>query len=171
MRWTTVKHKDLSDADKIRIATLKNQHWPYGIDSQLLWMEENIKMDDVHLLGEVDDGIAPTLGAYITLSNLKVTIDGKCFDFIGAGGVCVDKRIQHSGFGKQLMNTADMYIREQGKPGIFLCKDAVLGFYIKCGWKILHYDSALIAGKVFEHHIMLNDRVCSCVNIAFDRNF
>ena len=52
MIWKTVKNTDLSVVEKLQIAELKNQYWPYGIASQIRWMKDNIQKNDVHLMGE-----------------------------------------------------------------------------------------------------------------------
>lgn len=171
MNWRVVKHKDLSMAEGLRIAYLKDQYWPYGLESQILWMRDNIGLDDVHLMGEQMDGDEMVLKAYITLTNLKIEIDQQHIDFIGVGGVCVDKIIQHSGMGRLLMNEARKYINRQNKPGILLCKDTLVPFYEKCDWGLLHYQSACVAGNNYEHNIMLLDKDCTCSNIIIDKNF
>jgi len=171
MNWKLVKHKDLTMADGLRIAYLKEQHWPYGLESQILWMRDNIALDDVHLMGEKQDGDKIVLEAYITLSNLTVTIDNQQIDCIGVGGVCVDKTIQHSGIGRLLMQEAEMYITKQGRLGILLCKESLVSFYKKCGWKLVQYKSASVAGINYEHNIMLLGKNCTCSNIIIDKNF
>lgn len=171
MNWKVVKHKDLSMTEGLRIAYLKDQHWPYGLESQILWMKDNIAMDDVHLLGEEQDGDKVDLKAYITLTNLSVVVDGLHINCLGVGGVCVDKAMQHLGIGRLLMQEAGKYIKEEKQLGILLCKDSLVPFYKKCGWKLFRYKAALVAGKNYEHNIMLFDKDCTCSNIIIDKNF
>lgn len=171
MNWKVVKHKDLSMAEGLRIAYLKDQHWPYGLESQILWMKDNIEMDDAHLMGEEQDGNMVELKAYITLTNLSVMIDDLYIDCLGVGGVCVDKAIQHSGIGRLLMQEARKYINKQGRMGILLCKAPLVPFYEKCGWEPVQYQSALVAETNYEHNIMLLGKKCTCSNIIIDRNF
>lgn len=171
MNWKVVKHRDLSMAEGLRIAYLKDQHWPYGLESQILWMRENIGIEDAHLMGEDQDGEEIILKAYITLSNLNVVIDDQCLKCIGIGGVCVDKAIQHSGIGRHLMQKAGDYISEHDQIGILLCKDSLVPFYEKCGWKLVHYQKAVVAGNNYERNIMLLDKDCTCSNIIIDKNF
>ena len=167
MNWKVVKHKDLSIIESKRIANLKDQHWPHGLESQLLWMKVNIGMDDAHLMGEEQD----ILMAYITLTNLSVIIDDQQLDCTGVGGVCVEKAMQHSGIGSLLMQEAGKYIEERAQLGILLCKDPLVPFYEKCGWKRVQYKSASVAGINYEHNIMLLGKNCTCSNIIIDKNF
>mgnify|MGYP000856164634 CR=1 FL=1 len=171
MNWKVVKHKDLSMAEGLRIAHLKDQHWPYGLESQILWMKNNIAMDDAHLMGEEQDESEVDLRAYITFTNLVVMIDDLQVSCIGVGCVCVDKTVQHTGTGKNLMQEAEKYINEQGQMGILLCRDPLVPFYEKCGWKLVQYKSAFVAGNNYDHNIMLLGKNCACSNIIIDKNF
>ena len=171
MNWKVVKHKDLSMAEELQIAYLKEQHWQYGLESQILWMRDNIQEDDAHLIGERSDDKKTIIQAYLTLINLIVKIDGQCLDYIGVGCVCVDKAYQQTGIGRHLMKEAELYIKEQNKCGILLCKNTLVPFYKKCGWHQLEYQSATVAGNQYEHNIMLLDKACTCSNITIDRNF
>lgn len=171
MNWRFLVHKDLSSAEKISIAKLKDQHWQYGVESQIRWMNENIYLNDMHLIGEKEAEGKVKIQAYITLSNVQVIIDGISHEFIGIGGVCVDKCAQHSGIGRQLMEKADEYLDEQKKNGILLCKDALVEFYRKCGWESVCYQRAVVKGKKYKKQIMLFKRECNCESITISRNF
>lgn len=171
MIWKVVKHKDLSLAEGLRIAYIKDQHWTYGLESQILWMRDNIEMNDVHLMGEEQVGNTITLKAYITLINIIVIIDDHYINCLGVGGVCVDRGSQHLGVGRLLMGEANKYIRGQHKQGILLCKDTLIEFYAKCGWKLLNFQAASIAGNNYENNIMLLDKDCTCSNIIINKNF
>lgn len=171
MNWKVVRNRDLLRTEGLRIAYLKDQHWPHGLESQLLWMKENIGMDDAHLLGEEQNRDQLMLMAYSTLSNINIVIDDQKLGCIGVGGVCVDKAFQHSGMGRCLMREAAKYITEQGKVGILLCKEPLIPFYKKCGWKLVQYKSAFVASNIYEHHIMLLDKDCVCSNIIIEKNF
>lgn len=171
MNWKIVNHKDLSMAEGLRIAYLKDQHWPYGLESQILWMRDNIEAEDTHLMGEEQHGEKIDLLAYLTFTKVKTIVDEEQNNCIGVGGVCVDKSKQRSGLGKLLLQEAARYIITQEKTGILLCKDALVPFYEKCGWKLLKYQTAFVAGMKYEHNIMLLDKDCNCSNIILDKNF
>lgn len=171
MIWKAIKHNELSNEERMQIAELKNQHWPYGIESQLSWMDANIQLNDVHLLGVEQTGNGEKLRAYSTITALKVCIDGKHDEFLGVGGVCIDKNLQHSGIGRLLLNVTGEYIERQDKQGILLCKETLQGFYKKCGWKLLDYEMAMVANRKYEQKIMLSMSKCSCNEIVIDRNF
>jgi len=157
--------------EKLRIAELKEQHWQYGIESQLQWMKDNIISNDYHLMGEEVDGEVVSLRAYISIIQLNIKIDGEIYDALGIGGVCVDKSIEHSGYGKLLVREACKYIISKGKTGILLCNDELKNFYEKCGWNQLIFERAEVAGIRYFNNIMLLFGVCKCSLITINRNF
>ena len=171
MIWRTVQHEALSLKDMVRIATLKDQHWTHGIDSQLRWMMGNTREGDIHLMGEeIVDG-QPHLIAYMTLFRVKAKLDAAILDAIGVGCVCVDKTALGSGLGKQLVLEANRRIRDRGQPGLLLCQDRLAGFYEKCGWSLLSYETATVAGAPYDKCIMTLDPMKSPVSVQIDRNF
>ncbi len=169
MNWRFIAHKDLTTAEEICIAKLKDQHWKYGFKSQIRWMKENIRPDDLHLVGEVEINGKIKIQAYSTLSNIRVIIDGKTYKFIGIGNVCVEKDVQHSGIGMQLMDVVGKYLDEEN--GILLCKDALVNFYEKNGWKFVYYQQATVGERDYKNQIMLFKRDCKCKSIIISRNF
>lgn len=171
MEWKFVKHKCLSVAEGMQIACLKDQHWQYGIKSQILWMNDNLEDNDIHLICKNTDGRDSILQAYITLTNLCVEIDGQYLECVGVGCVCVDKTCQHTGLGRLLIEKANSFIKEQKKYGILLCKDALVSFYEKCGWKRIQYESATVADNRYDHNIMLLGKACICSKIKIGKNF
>ena len=171
MNWEYVKHKDLSKDDIIKISYLKEQHWPHGIESQILWMRNNIKANDIHLMGFLNSRTDSTLNAYMTLTNLQVSIDSIVICAIGVGCVCVEKSVMLSGMGKKLMFEANSFIIQEKKQGVLLCKDNLQGFYNKCGWHKLNYHTATVASQLYDKCIMALNIIDNCKEIDIDRNF
>ncbi|WP_373219450.1 GNAT family N-acetyltransferase [Ruminococcus sp. 5_1_39BFAA] len=168
LNWNVVEHKDLSGKTRNSIAELKNQHWSYGIKSQIDWMNKNIQADDYHLLGVDSSGV---LRAYLTLVHIQVKYDGKDDDALGIGGVSVDKSVEHSGIGKQLVSVANAYIKKKGKMGLLLCKDRLTEFYKKCEWVNVDCKIAYVDGQTFENVVMIYPHELKCESISIDRNF
>ena len=158
----------MSTADLRNIAVLKNQHWPYGMDSQIRWMKDNVSDEDSHLLG-LNEG--HKLVAYITVAKLCVVIDGVSNNSIGIGGVCIDKELERQGYGRILVNKANDFIRQQSSNGLLLCKEKLVDFYKKCGWLDVSFNRATVAGNAFCHKIMAFPNTFKCESITIDRNF
>lgn len=150
--WKFIVHKDMRD-ELIQIAALKDQHWTHGIASQIMWMEENIHSEDVHLVGINND--SNEIIAYMALMNVNVIINNLSFAFLGLSNVCVDNRFAREGIGSQLVNQANRYIVENQKNGILLCKDSLIAFYNKNGWSLLKYKEAYIMDDSYNKNVML----------------
>ncbi len=168
LNWSIVAHRDLTNETRICIAELKNQHWSYGIESQLNWMSKNVHAEDSHLLGVDRSG---TLRAYLTLVRIKVDYGEEENDAVGIGGVCVDKSVEHIGLGKQLVATANAYIESKTKIGLLLCKDGLVEFYKKCKWITVDCETAYVGGQSFDNIIMTYPFDLKCKRISIDRNF
>jgi len=172
MKWRIVNHNSISREDLLMISKLKDQHWSFGIDSQVDWIKKNIKDGDVHLIGEEtvsERGIA--IRAYATLTHLQVSIDNENHTGIGIGSVCVDKELLHQGLGKELILEANKYINNCKCLGVLLCKDYLVAFYKKCNWNLLKYNVAEVGGIDFKQNIMVLDNVDFCRSIIINRNF
>ena len=168
MNWKTIPHEALTEADARRIAALKDQHWTHGLDSQLRWIADNTRAGDVHLLGE---DAAGRLAAYMTLFQVQARLDETALSALGVGCVCVDKTALGQGLGKKLMAAASRYIREREAPGILLCKESLVGFYSKCGWNRLSYETATVAGAPYDKCIMTQKPLPAAASVSIDRNF
>lgn len=166
-----IKTKDLSPDQLSAIAQLKDQHWKYGIESQKEWIRKNILSDDTHLMLNSIEGGVKRLRAYLHLAAVEVQTDGVLSEMIGIGNVCVDAEVEHKGFGRLLMDTAEIYITSLNKTGILLCKPKVEGFYQSCGWKIVNGGNVQISSHPF-YDIVMTDRVnMDHKTLAFNRNF
>lgn len=171
MKWEFIRHCDLSSNEKYQIAKIKDQHWPYGINSQLEWMKKNIRDEDVHLIGK-NETENRDLIAYLTLTKINILIDTEGYEAIGVGGVCVEKKHQHIGLGQNTMKEASAYISNREKIGVLLCKDSLIKFYDICGWKKLKYKKAITDRVEYSNNIMVLDyKKLSCDIVTIDRIF
>lgn len=145
-----IEHRDLSEKELNEIAALKEQHWPYGIDSQKHWICNQFLGDDRHMMlykGEI-------LCAYVGLTKLEVEIGGGWISMIGIGNVCVAQIMQGTGFGSEIMKAVNDLLIRHHEEGILLCHQPLLFFYKKLGWKVVDYDDAYIANRPFNEYIM-----------------
>lgn len=171
LRWKIIQHSEITDSDLVAIASLKDQHWIHGVDSQLEWMSRNIERSDFHILGESADD---KLVAYLALVNIEVTINNQycSCSYLGLSNVCVDKTIEKKGLGSKLLFHANEFIKENNRPGILLCKDALIPFYAKNGWRMLKYHNAVVGPEDYLKNIMIFNCDLTCVNSIFvSKNF
>lgn len=171
LRWKIVQHNDITDSDLIAIARLKDQHWTHGIDSQLEWMTRNLERSDFHLFGANTDA---ELVAYLALVNINLTIndeDCSC-SYLGLSNVCVDRNIEKKGMGSKLIFHANEFIKKNNRPGILLCKDSLIPFYTKNGWRVLEYHNAVVGREDYLKNIMIFNCGLTRVNSIFvSKNF
>ncbi len=168
LNWKYVINSALSKKISYQIAELKEQHWKYGIDSQLQWMHLNIKNDDYHILGLDEQN---QILAYATIVCINVLIDGRKNNYYGLGCVCIDKRIEGQGYGKKLIENANIFLQHNDKIGFLLCKESLVSFYKKCNWKEVSYSKATVSKQQYNLKIMAFPKMIDCNCIIIDRNF
>lgn len=167
--WQFVENRSIGHREKYGIAKLKDQHWNYGIESQINWMDNNLNDSDVHLLG-IDN--SNSIVAYLTISNVQIEFNSKKYSMLGIGNVCVDKSIEKLGYGRRLIHKANEYITEIGQNGILLCKDSLVEFYKKCDWVECLYQEAFICNNVYSKNILLYPSLGENITIIrINRNF
>ena len=114
------------------ICLLKDKNWFYGLENQLDWIQNNIEVEDIHVLGYIND----KLDAYANLVRRKILInDDFEMTILGIGNVCVaDKGL---GMGKFLMEEINNFLLRTKFAGILLCKNRYVNFYINNNWYLL----------------------------------
>mgnify|MGYP000882283822 CR=1 FL=1 len=168
IKWQIIKHGDTDLEMLIKIAGIKDQHWTHGIDSQIEWINKNIRYDDYHLLGYVDEKTV----AYISIVHVNVSIDEKLLECLGIGNVCVDVEFGKNRLGSRLVCEANRFILDSGFTGILLCKSELIPFYKKNGWNVLEYNEAIVAGIPYDKIVMiLENESLRCSKIVIDKNF
>lgn len=169
INWKIIFNSDILNCDIKKIVELKNEYWPYGIDSQMEWIRENILAEDAHMLAETQDG---NLVAYLTLTKVDLRINSLNYKMLGIGNVCVEKMLLGKGYGKALVQKASRYINNCGLLGVLLCKENLVPFYTKCGWTNIQYKRASVAGVDYTYKIMMTNKICdSNAVIEVIRNF
>lgn len=150
LRIDIQKHKDIPRKQLEEIASLKDQHWPHGIDSQINWILDNYEENDIHLILYREE----TPVAYASLNVISCQMDSREEEILGLGGVCVDRSCQKQGLGKEIVEAANRYIAQQKMPGLLLCHKELTEFYSRCGWLDMSCGKVTVAGKDFDHCVM-----------------
>lgn len=84
----TVKHSEATPLDLDRAISLKSVAWPYPKESQIQWMRENLKPEDLHVF-LMQDG---TDVAYLNIAMVYATINGTPTLCAGIGNVCSSRK-------------------------------------------------------------------------------
>ena len=143
-----IRHGDLSIKEVLEIIDIKSIAWPYDADSQFRWMIRNLRENDLHfLLRNVD---RQTIVAYLNLVEIKAIFeDGRDTICWGLGNVC--SREKGKGTGREIMSMLNDFVLTSGHPALLLCKEPVIGFYSKMGWR----EIKNMTGMSPEVHVMI----------------
>lgn len=169
--FSAIRNCELDNKLRGRIIALKQQSWPYPVESQIKWLEENLEAGDEHLYAEDGEG---KLVAYLNIVRLQPAIDGITTALHGVGNVCVDQAVMKKGLGKQIVLYAEKRLEEKESCGILLCSAALAGFYQKCGWREAFFSQVKIAGRCFDQKVMTYGMGFGDTDgktVAFTRNF
>lgn len=143
-----IKHKNVSKQQLDIIIKIKSVAWDYSYDQQLKWINENISDDDVHcLLLENGNPVA-----YMNLIDTWINVDGKNFDMFGVGNVCSYKK--GHGYGGILMHKINEFIELNKRIGLLLCRDQLIPFYSKYGWKTVDARQIEFSYPIDGIHVM-----------------
>ncbi len=143
-----IKHKDILYCDLLRAIAVKSIAWPYPIDSQVKWIENNLSSEDLHVLLS-DDGKAI---AYMNL--VKITFEANDAEFLayGVGNVCAIEK--HHGYGTELMTRVCEFLSSNRMAGMLFCKSSLVRFYERFGWDDVDLEFCVEPHLPDDIHIM-----------------
>jgi predicted GNAT family N-acyltransferase len=129
MELEIIKHRDILFRDLLRAITVKSFAWPHPIESQVKWIIDNIDDEDEHvfLKGGTKDL------AYMNLVRISFSANDTDFMAYGIGNVCAAEK--GKGYGRELMNRVNDYLKEKNICGLLYCRDALVPFYKLYGWE------------------------------------
>lgn len=110
----------LSLEEKNDIIQLKKQFWQYDYDSQIEWMNQNIKNDDINVM--IYNCYGELVGYCLIMKRSCHIVDS----FI------VDAKYRGCGFGRGLMG----HVMNIIDTGFLLCETKNILFYEKLGWNL-----------------------------------
>ncbi len=135
------------------INKLKNQYWKHTEEEHLRWFKDNILSEDLHIQLFLDE----SLRAYLNMVHIDIVSDEKKYSVLGIGNVCVDKEVEHLGYGTLLVAAANAIIKKMKTGGLLLCHEELIHFYLKNGWKEKKYNDVRIKGIPFKYIVMAFD--------------
>ena len=143
-----IKHSEATSEDISQVIAVKQKAWPYPLDSQKKWIEENLSPEDIHVFLEVDGEYV----AYMNLVKIQVCINDQNYDGYGIGNVCAS--IKGSGYGNKLVRLTNNYLVEVNKPGLLFCHTPLIRFYSGCNWDLLPSEKCIEPVLEEEIHAM-----------------
>lgn len=124
----------------IKAASVKQQAWPYPMDSQLEWIDKNLTSNDKHAFLQVDGENV----AYLNLVDIRFTADGIAQRAYGIGNVCAAKK--GMGYGGKLISLTNDYLRTMDRVGLLFCMPHVEPFYLRYGWSTVERGKSYVDG-------------------------
>jgi len=133
-----IPHKDVNRQQIEEIIEIKSKAWPYSFNSQLEWINTNLKGADLHVLLLLRGSII----AYLNLIEIEIKIDGisqKCY---GLGNVCASEK--GKGWGKEIMTQTNSFLKLKNKIGLLFCKKSLVNFYKLNNWELVEKNKLLL---------------------------
>lgn len=135
-----IKNKDADSSIVRRLIALKQTAWPYPYESQIEWMQTNLKTEDIHVILIHND----TDVAYLNLCDVCCNINDQELQCKGIGNVC--SAVKGMGYGNKLMSLTNQWLKENHQIGLLFCHCNVEPFYQKCGWEKISAEKCEING-------------------------
>ncbi len=133
MKRVIIPHSQIEERLS-EVIRLKNESWPYGLQSQLDWLKSNLNSCDLHFLMEEEAGLM----AYANLVQREILINkNTALPVWAIGNVCVADKCKGKGKGAELMKHINEYLMSEEIPGILLCRGTLVEFYEKQGWTVV----------------------------------
>lgn len=130
----SIQHSNITKENLDEIIRIKSTAWNYSYDKQKQWIDDNISLSDFHLiLRKGDENVG-----YMNLINIEFLMNGITCRGYGIGNVCSVRK--GFGYGKELMDMTNCFIVSNNKIGVLLCKNQLVKFYEKNGWRLLSRD-------------------------------
>ena len=148
MELEIIKHRDILFRDILRVIEIKSVAWPYPVESQLKWLIDNLDEDDEHVF--LKDGAQDL--AYLNLVKIQFTADGTEYAAYGLGNVCAVEK--GKGYGRELMERVNKYIKSVGACGLLFCKTPLIPFYARFDWKEVKREACCAPSLADGVHVM-----------------
>lgn len=151
-----IRHQNVTEQDIKEVVDLKSKQWNFSLDKQMLWIKNNIKNSDLHMLLLLDKKSV----AYLNLIDVDLIVNGMLRKGLGIGNVCAIEK--GKGYGFELMKEANKIISSLNKIGFLFCKEPLLKFYHSLGWRELESKNYKIRGDSLKVMVF---------NIKYDNEF
>lgn len=148
IKLSIIKHSEISPQILDEIVRVKNVAWPYPMESQVKWLDDNLSPEDLHVL-LTNEG--KTI-AYMNLVRIIFEANDAEFMAYGVGNVCAVEK--HKGYGTELMNRVCEFLTSNRTAGMLFCKTSLVKFYERFGWDDVERDYCLAPHLPDDIHIM-----------------
>lgn len=150
-RELIIKNADVSQDLIQEICLVKESFGPYTKESQIKWMEENLRYEDLHFLLYYNESVV----AYCNLVERILICDDIKINVLGVGNVCSVRSGQ--GFGAALMLHVNKYMQSSGRVGLLFCKENLVQFYGKFDWNLISILEVTCKTMIYNFPIEVNN--------------
>lgn len=130
-----ILNKNVSASLLEEIILLKEESWPYGMQSHKKWIKENVNSNDVHFCCFDENEY---LYSYANLVHRLIRVGNQKISVLGIGNVCVRGNLKGNGYGTELMKKINQFLIENNKVGALFCKERLVNFYLKSDWALVN---------------------------------
>lgn len=149
-----IKHKNIHSSELEAICKIKSIFGNYTLESQLNWITNNIKDEDIHFLIYDNDKLI----AYTNLIEEILLINNKKINILGIGNVCVDEKGKNKGL--LLMKNVNRFLLDNNKIGLLFCKKNLIAFYEKTDWRLIEPQySEEVYWMIFNYDLVKNENI------------
>jgi predicted GNAT family N-acyltransferase len=124
------KNSQLKFSDKIKISSLKDEVWRYGVKSQLTWIEKNIKPQDFHILMTLDKELI----GYTLLRTRRFEKNKIIKKYFLLDTIIIKNNYKKKKLSIKLMNFNNRFIRSKKILAFLVCDSNLVKFYKKFNW-------------------------------------
>ena len=149
----SITTSEISTNEIKQICSLKNQHWKFGINSQLRWFENNVKKFDLHNLFYIKSklvGYTLLRKRTYKIKNLKNNNHYLYFDTL-----VIDKKFRGMKLSDLLMSFNNTIIKLSGFSSFLICSNKLIDFYKKNNWNKLNNKSFSVEDHPFYSNGMI----------------
>ena len=125
VKTTQLKKKQISD-----IINLKEQHWKFGIKSQLDYFKNNIKSYDIHNLFFLSNELI----GYTALKKRTFFNDKEKKKYLLFDTLILSKKYRNLKISNKIMYFNNKIIRQNKMPSFLICNNSLSNFYKKFFW-------------------------------------
>lgn len=135
--------KFLKKKEVLQISKLKQTFWKYDLKSQISFFEKNYYKFDINNLLYQNKKLI----GYNILKKRSLFIKNKKSKYYYLDTLIIDKNQRHKNYGSILMKLNNNLIKNNNLHGMLLCRNNMVSFYKKFGWKIINSQKILLEDK------------------------
>ena len=141
----------LSKKEIKKICILKDDHWKFGIKSQLNWYKKNIKKEDIHNMMFINTKLI----GYTLLKRRSCLVNKVLQKYLHFDTLILDKKYRNKKLSNLIMYFDNEIIKQNKKLSFLICKKDLIDFYKKFNWKLIKNNNISVADHYFSTNGMI----------------